>query len=33
LVIIGFVGVTSTESYVSGYHAQKRIRRYRIKRA
>jgi hypothetical protein len=28
--IIGFVSVTSTESYISGYYAQRRIRRYRV---
>ena len=31
--IIGFVSVTSTESYISGYYTQKRTRRYRVKRA
>jgi hypothetical protein len=30
---IGFVSVTSTESCISGYYGQKRIRRYRVKRA
>jgi hypothetical protein len=33
LAIVEFVSVTSIESYASRYCAQKRIRRYRVKRA